>query len=62
MQWIASVGLMAAATFWTATAFGAEGETDKSLTQQIFDTMLQLPGSNPAFRAGASRPGRSNFT
>ena len=52
MQWIASVGLLAAAIFGAGTALGAD---DKSLAQQIFDTMIQLPGSNAAFRAAHAK-------
>src|SRR6516162_3756204 len=46
MHRIACLGLMVAAALW---ASGASGQ-DKSLAQQIFEVMSQLPGSNPAFR------------
>jgi catalase len=44
--------LLAAAAFGAGAALGAD---DKSLAQQIFDTMIQLPGSNPAFRAAHAK-------
>jgi len=54
MQRIASVGLLASTAFWAGTAFG--GDTpEQSLPQQIFDTMVQLPGSNPKFRAAHAK-------
>jgi catalase len=55
MQRIANVGLLAVAACWTATACAADGQSDKSLSQQIFETMIQLPGSNPAYRAAHAK-------
>src|SRR5215472_14447601 len=49
---IAGVGLLAAAAFWTGTARGAD---DKSLAQQIFEAMIQVPGANPAFRTAHAK-------
>lgn len=50
---IARVGLLAAAALW---ASGADSQ-DKSLAQQIYETMIQLPGSNPAFRVAHAKGG-----
>jgi catalase len=36
-------------------AYGADNPDDSSLAQQIFDTMIQLPGYNPAFRAAHAK-------
>ena len=52
MHWIASVGLLTAMSFGAGTALGAD---DQSLAQQIFDTMVQLPGSNAAFRTAHAK-------
>ena len=54
-QLIASAGLLAAAAFCTGMAYGADNQDDRSLAQQIFDTMIQLPGYNPAFRAAHAK-------
>jgi catalase len=51
MQRIASAGLLAAAACWAGAASGADGQDEKSLAQQIFDVMIQLPGSHPGYRA-----------
>lgn len=48
---IASIGLLAAAALWTS---GAHSQ-DKSLAQQIFETMIQLPGYNAAYRAAHAK-------
>ena len=40
MQWLASIGLLAAATCWAGTASGADGQDEKSLAEQIFDAMI----------------------
>lgn len=53
IPWIASVALLAAATWCVGTAWGADD--DKSLAQQIFETMIQLPGNNPHFRAAHAK-------
>jgi len=55
VQRIARAGLLAAAVCWTGAACGADKPDDKSLAQQIFDTMVQLPGNNPAFRAAHAK-------
>jgi catalase len=48
----AGAALLAAGGLWAGAAFGADDqEADKSLAQQIFDTMLQVPGTNPGYRA-----------
>ena len=51
MQRITGIGLLAAAALWTP---GADGQ-DKSLAQQIFETMIQLPGYNAAYRAAHAK-------
>jgi len=50
----ARVGLLAGAALWAAAAVGA-GEQDKSISQQIFDTMVQVPGANAAFRTAHAK-------
>jgi catalase len=55
MRQIAGVGLLAAAAFSTGTAGGADGQGDKSLAQQIFETMIQVPGANPAYRTAHAK-------
>jgi catalase len=52
---IARIGLLVGAAFWSATAFEAGAQGDKSLSQQIFDTMIQVPGANPAFRTAHAK-------
>ena len=52
---IARVGLLAGAALWSVTAFGAGEPGDKSLSQQIFETMIQVPGANPAFRTAHAK-------
>jgi catalase len=54
VRWIARVGLLAAA-FWSAAAFGAGEQGEKSLAEQIFETMIQVPGTSPAFRAAHAK-------
>jgi len=53
--WIASVGLLAAVACWAANATGADGQEDKSLAQQIFETMIQLPGNSPHYRTAHAK-------
>ena len=55
MQWIATVGVLTAASCWAGIVFGADGQEDKSLAQQIFETMIQLPGNNPHYRAAHAK-------
>jgi catalase len=55
LRQIASIGLLAAAAFSTSTVRGADGQGDKSLTQQIFDAMIQVPGANPAYRTAHAK-------
>jgi catalase len=58
MQRIAAgAALLAAGALWAGAASGAEGQegggeaaADKSLAQQIFDTMLQVPGTKAGYR------------
>jgi catalase len=52
---MARVGLLAAATIWLGTVCAAETQDDRSLAQQIFDTMIQVPGANPAFRTAHAK-------
>ena len=52
---IARAGWLAAFALWAAAAFGADGQGDKSLAQQIFETMIQVPGANPAFRTAHAK-------
>jgi catalase len=54
-QWIANVVLLAAATWWAGTACAADDQGDKSLAQQIFETMIQLPGNNPHYRVAHAK-------
>jgi catalase len=46
----AGVVLLAAAAGWTGTVAAADGDGDRSLAQRIFDTMIQVPGGNAAYR------------
>ena len=50
-QWITIAGLLAAAL----SAGTAGAQSDKSLAQQIFETMTQVPGYDPAFRAAHAK-------
>jgi catalase len=52
---IARVGLVAAAAFSSVAAFGAGEQGEKSLTEQIFEAMIQVPGANPAFRTAHAK-------
>ena len=54
MRRIARAGLLTAAALWTVASLAA-GEQDKSLTQQIFETMIQVPGANAAFRTAHAK-------
>jgi catalase len=54
-QWTAGVALLAAAAFWAGPACAADDQGDKSLAQQIFETMIQLPGNNPHFRVAHAK-------
>jgi len=54
-QWIASVGLLAAAACWGWTASVADGQEEKGLAEQIFETMIQLPGNNPHYRTAHAK-------
>jgi len=47
MQRIASAGLLAAAACWAGAASERMPRREES-SQQIFDVMIRLPGSNPA--------------
>src|SRR5262245_55024535 len=53
MRWIVNVGVLTAAACWTGAAFGADVE--KSLAQQIFETMIQLPGNDAHFRTAHAK-------
>ena len=53
MQRIAGFGWLAAAALWAATAHAADN--DKSLAQQIFETMIQVPGYDAAYRAAHAK-------
>jgi catalase len=52
---IGCIGLLAGAALWAAAALAAGEQGDKSLTQQIFETMIQVPGANPAFRTAHAK-------
>ena len=54
MRQMARIGLLSAAALWTAEA-PAAGEQDKSIAQQIFETMIQVPGANAAFRTAHAK-------
>ena len=49
----AGAALLAAGALWAGTTSGADSEppADKSLAEQIFDTMLQVPGTTAGYRA-----------
>jgi catalase len=49
---IAGASLLAAAAFATGVAQGQDG---KSLAQQVFETMIQVPGANPSFRTAHAK-------
>jgi catalase len=55
MQWMGSVGLLAAAALWAGPACAADNEDGKSLATQIFETMIQVPGNNPHFRTAHAK-------
>jgi catalase len=55
MRRIAGVGLLAAAAFSMGPASGADGQGDKSLAQQVFETMIQVHGANPAYRTAHAK-------
>jgi len=55
VRWMAGLGLFAAAALCAGRACAAETQDDKSLAQQIFDTMIQVPGANPAFRTAHAK-------
>jgi catalase len=52
MQRIAGVGLLVAAALATGVARAAD---DKSLSQQVFEAMIQVPGANAAFRTAHAK-------
>lgn len=52
---LAGVGLLLAAAFWTGASHGADAQGDKNLAQQIFDTMIQVPGTNAAYRTAHAK-------
>lgn len=55
MRRIASSGLLAAVAFWIGAVCEAADQSDKSLAEQIFETMIQVPGNNPAYRAAHAK-------
>jgi catalase len=55
VQQIAAVGWLLAAAFSTGTARAADDQDGKSLAQQIFETMIQVPGTNPAYRTAHAK-------
>jgi catalase len=52
MRRIAGIGLLAVAAFWTGLAHAAD---DKSLAEQVFETMIQVHGANPAYRTAHAK-------
>jgi len=52
IQWIARTALLAAAAAWAGTASSQDG---KNIAQQIFDTMIQIPGANAAYRTAHAK-------
>jgi catalase len=52
LRQVAGIGFLAGATLWTAAPLAA-GEQD--ISQQIFNTMIQVPGANPAFRTAHAK-------
>jgi catalase len=55
MRRFARIGLLAAAALATATAFAAGEQSDKSLAEQIFETMIQVPGAKAEFRTAHAK-------
>jgi len=53
VQWIVSFGLLTVCWGWTASR--ADAQEEKSLAQQIFETMIQLPGNNPHYRTAHAK-------
>lgn len=51
MRQITRVALLSAVALWAASTFCQ----DQSLSQQIFDVMIQLPGNNPTFRTAHAK-------
>lgn len=49
-QVVAGSVLLAVGALWAAAVPAADDQDDRSLAQKIYDTMIQLPGSNAAFR------------
>ena len=54
MRDISKGGLFAIVAFWTVRRAGGY-QGDKSLAEQIFETMIQLPGTNPAYRTAHAK-------
>ena len=52
---VARIGLLVGVALGTAAAFAAGEQSDKSLAQQIFETMIQVPGANSAFRTAHAK-------
>jgi catalase len=46
----AGAALLAAGALWAGATSGADSQEDKSLAEQIFDTMLQVPGTTAGYR------------
>src|SRR5262245_15074813 len=61
---IATAGWLVALALWAGAANGADAQGDKSLAQQIFEAMIQVPGANPAFRTAHAKGivGQGTFT
>jgi len=61
---IARAGWLVALALWAGAANGADAQGDKSLAQQIFEAMIQVPGANPAFRTAHAKGivGQGTFT
>jgi len=52
---IARAGFFAGAALWSVASFAADEQGDKSPAQQIFETMIQVPGANAAFRTAHAK-------
>jgi catalase len=47
--------LLVAAAFWAGATTAADAQDNKSLAEQVFETMIQVPGTNPGYRAAHAK-------
>ena len=50
-----TAALLAGGALWAPATLDAADNDGKSIAQQIFDTMVQVPGANPAFRTAHAK-------